>query len=129
MNIFITPNPLEVVSASPRCVACGAPLPRFDPYKKIWGRTRKSEKYKKKVLGTANDAPPEYGTRGDNLVCNTRCGHDLLLKLIKAVPGVIDLLPPEHRPDQKPLEVIPKIIAKKKAAKTAAKWRQKYKNK
>jgi hypothetical protein len=127
MNLTYTP----VSQVAPRCVSCGAFLPKFDPYQPGYYRQRKRPK--KKISGTADDQPPTYGTRGDNICCNSRCGHDLMVKLVKSVPGLIDLLPGEWRMDLKPLETVPKIIAKREAAKEAAKrqrrWRPYHTNK
>ena len=103
---------------APRCITCGAWLPKFSrPGHRPTGRTKKA------VKGLTGDGKnSKYGTRGDNIVCNTACAHTLLLRLFTSVPDIVKLLPPEWRFDLKPIDDSPKIQKLKKAAKKRAKW-------
>ena len=47
---------------------------------------------------TADGLPPARGDYGDNLVCTPRCGWILALRIVRAVPGVLELLPQRWRP-------------------------------
>jgi hypothetical protein len=87
-------------SRIPRCPACGRCLRarRFDD------RTPRSKKLTAPgdhVL-TADGAPRSRGNFGDNLVCGLDCGYTLAIRLVRAVPGVLDLLPSKWRPDLTP---------------------------
>lgn len=66
----------------PPCAACGKPLrkPRHEP------------------PITADGLAPARGDYGDNLVCTPECGWKLALRIVRTVPGVLELLPIEWQP-------------------------------
>lgn len=80
------------MTAKPQCVVCGVVLPRFtnpnhDPILSI---------------PTADGEAPRWGGHGDNLVCTNACGRILAVRIVRTVPGVLDLLPVDLRADLRP---------------------------
>jgi hypothetical protein len=61
--------------APPACVNCGIPIPS----------------------GRRGDYFAKSGESKSTLVCCMACGNELAHRLVRAVPGVVDLLPPADR--------------------------------
>ena len=82
----------------PRCPACGRKLRKV--------RFANGGDYADGSLSapgehvlTADGEPRSRGDYGDNLVCGLECGYVLAIRLVRSVPGLLELLPPQWRPD------------------------------
>ena len=109
---------------APQCIACGAELKPFVaemPSRYNWGQpVAKLETKVRAVEMTADDLDPAWGSRGDNIVCNLVCGHKLLLRLVRAIPDAVKLLPDVWRPDLRSPEQSDKAKKKAEAAEKRA---------
>jgi hypothetical protein len=84
---------------APICAACGKRLrkPRFlaDRYESFADGSRRAPG--DHVL-TADGLPRARGDYGDNAVCAMKCGYLLAIRILRSIPGVLDLLPAEWNP-------------------------------
>lgn len=73
------------------CVACGRKLKPFQ---------FKDNDAVCAEITTADGNRPEFGAYGDNATCSLECIRIVYGRILQAVPGVIDLLPPDWRLDR-----------------------------
>lgn len=73
----------------PICAACGRPLRK--PRHLVCGEMPNGEI-------TVDGKSPTRGDYGDNLVCTQVCGWRLAVRIVAAIPGVLDLLPEQWQP-------------------------------
>jgi hypothetical protein len=85
----------------PRCPACGRRLRKLRIDERVVPTSNKLTAPGDHVL-TADGLPRSRGNYGDNLVCGLDCGYTLAIRLVRAIPGIIDMLPPKWRPDLDP---------------------------
>ncbi len=104
------------MSDKPRCPSCGMPLPLYRKGGTQRNHHTRGRERKNAHKLTADGQPPKFGTRGSNIVCNATCAHDLLIKIVFSIPGVVNLLPPGFRLDLLPLKENPKMIKRKNSA-------------
>jgi hypothetical protein len=83
---------------APVCAACGKRLrkPRFMTEHGPFSVTSLSAPGDH-VL-TADGLPRARGDYGDNAVCAMKCGYLLAIRILRSIPGVLDLLPAEWNP-------------------------------
>lgn len=120
--------PRENIEKPPRCVACGCELKPFKEVVKTRDYYNWSKVIERKIVveHTGDGKKPRWGSRGDNVVCSQQCGHTVLLRLLNSVPDLIDLLPPDWRPDLKPLEENQKHVERMKKLEEAKKRAKEY---
>lgn len=74
----------RVSESGPPCLYCAKRLRLAPKYVRERGRAI-----------TADSAPPKFGYEGNNLVCSARCGFLVAVALVRADPGITQLLPPK----------------------------------
>lgn len=107
-------SPARARVRPPQCPVCGAELKRYNGQPDVI---------------TADGNPARWGGHGDNLVCSHACGRILLVRIVRAIPNVIDLLPADLRadatppptdPDQESQGLIPANVAVRRRAEKLA---------